>query len=540
MNALMQSRDFSAREIEMLDKFNPVIKFPSILKEWKHKIEETAADEKLTYFPIVFEMVDYDTLYQIAARGGFPQRYPHWSFGQEYDTYIKQHKFAVMKISEMIINTDPCYAYLMTSNQVIDQKMVMAHAYGHADFFKNNLWFLKTDRKMIGTCATHGKIVEKYIDQYGENVVEEFLDTCFSIQSLIDRHSLFIERKTKDESANIIEKEKDPKNEYDDILRFDVDPTDSYMDTFVNDPKSIKAEKEHADNLKNEEESRDHDLPEKDILLFLIKRAPLKPWQRHILSIIRNEAYYFAPQGMTKIMNEGWASYWHSHILTKKGICENSELIDYAIHHSGTMGSSRTLNPYKLGMEIFLDIEERWNKGQYGKDWDACDDLDEKGNWDTKEGRGREKMFEVSRLYNDVEFIDEFFTRDLAQKLKLYNWEKLHDLYYIKDREFENIKKNMLFGLSHSGIPNVSAIDADYQGNGTLLLKHHTDSDYIFEKKDAKRVIENIQRIWNKPVELHLTNANKKYIYKNSGASTAINTVGSEPTPQKRIYETYY
>ena len=156
------------------------------------------------------------------------------------------------------------------------------------------------------------------------------------------------------------------------------------------------------------------------MLLFLLEHAPLKDWQRDVLAIIRDEAYYFAPQGQTKIMNEGWASYWHSTIMTRHGLTD-AEVIDYADHHSGTMATSpHRLNPYKLGIELFRDIEERWNKGHFGPEYEACDDLHVKENWDKQLGLGREKIFEVRRIYNDVTFIDAFLTPEFCIKHKLF------------------------------------------------------------------------------------------------------------------------
>src|SRR5205807_9853267 len=124
-------------------------------------------------------------------------------------------------------------------------------------------------------------------------------------------------------------------------------------------------------------------------LLFLIKYAPLKPWQRDILSIVRDEAYYFAPQGQTKIMNEGWASYWHSTIMTERAL-EPWECIDYADHHSGTMAVQRgRINPYKLGIELFRDIERRWNMGHFGREGEEMENHEEKRHVDEKPGLGR-------------------------------------------------------------------------------------------------------------------------------------------------------
>ena len=133
------------------------------------------------------------------------------------------------------------------------------------------------------------------------------------------------------------------------------------MDPFINPPEALAAEVERQQEGAAEARSNFPAEPMRDVMLFLLEHAPLKPWQLDVLSIIRDEAYYFAPQGQTKIMNEGWASYWHRTIMTRHGL-EPADLIYYADHHSGTLASSPTrLNPYKLGIELFRDIEDRWN-----------------------------------------------------------------------------------------------------------------------------------------------------------------------------------
>ncbi|MEZ4662581.1 MAG: SpoVR family protein [Caldilineaceae bacterium] len=142
----------------------------------------------------------------------------------------------------------------------------------------------------------------------------------------------------------------------------------------------------------------------------------LEPWQQDIVAIVREEALYFAPQRQTKILNEGWASFWHSTIMTRH-VLSPDELIDYADHHSGTLATSPgRLNPYKLGIELLRDIEDRWNRGAFGPEYEACTSQAERANWDRQLGLGREKIFEVRRIYNDIGFIDEFLTRDLPKR----------------------------------------------------------------------------------------------------------------------------
>ena len=200
----------------------------------------------------------------------------------------------------------------------------------------------------------------------------------------------------------------------------------------------------------------------------------LKAWQHDVLAIIREEAYYFAPQGQTKIMNEGWASFWHSTIMTQKTL-HPSELVDYADHHSGTMATQPgRLNPYKLGIELLRDIEERWNKGQFGPEWDECDNLDARRKWDKQLGLGRQKIFEVRRIHNDVTFIDTFLTVDFCRRYKLFSYRHNDqtEMYEIESREFKKIKERLLFNLTNFGQPIIRVKDANHRNRGELYLQH--------------------------------------------------------------------
>ena len=158
------------------------------LLEWNQKIEAIAKDEGLDFFETRFEMVSYDKMSEIAAYGGFPTRYPHWRFGMEYERLSKSHTYGLSKIYELVINSNPCYAYLLEGNELVDQKLVMSHVYGHCDFFKNNFWFSRTNRKMLDSMANHASQVRRYQELYGVTVVEQFIDTCLSLENLIDVH----------------------------------------------------------------------------------------------------------------------------------------------------------------------------------------------------------------------------------------------------------------------------------------------------------------------------------------------------------------
>jgi stage V sporulation protein R len=462
------------------------------------EIEGHARRYGLDFFPTIFELIDADQLNAIAARGGFPTRYPHWRFGMEYEQLAKGYHYGLQKIYEMVINNNPCYAYLMRSNAAIDQKLVMAHVYGHCDFFKNNDWFSHTNRKMMDDMANHGTRIRRCMDEVGVEAVEDFIDACLSVEDLIDIYSPFIRRREAKDNYDFSEEARKKEEEKNKPPRFQAK---DYMDSFVNPRELMLRKADSAEQTKVDRQLPKR--PERDVLLFLLEYAPLNAWQHDVLSIIRDEAYYFAPQAQTKIMNEGWASYWHSTIMIRDGVTA-ADIVNYADHHSGTMASSPTqLNPYKVGIELFRDIEDRWNRGAFGREYDECDDPRERRRWDKQLGLGREKIFEVRRIHNDLTFIDEFLTLDFVRDHKLFRfgYNPGAEVYEIESREFPKVKQQLLQSLTNRGRPIIYVVDGNYKNRGELYLRHEfcgveLQMDY------AADTLRNLERLWGRPVHL--------------------------------------
>ena len=866
-------------------------RLPPHLSDIQREIEGYAKAFGLDFYETIFEVLGYDEINMVAAYGGFPNRYPHWRFGMEYEQLSKGYEYGLSKIYEMVINNNPSYAYLLESNMDVDQKLVMAHVYGHVDFFKNNFSFQHTNRKMMDEMANHATRLRRIIDKVGIEPVETFIDRCLSLENLINQHAPHFPAKSRDE---VVEQPIE-------VRGFKTNR--EYMAQFINpkeflDEQRKKLEDERAQKKKFPEK------PERDVLAFLIENAPLERWEADVLAVIREEAYYFAPQAQTKIANEGWAcigkdsriftsrgllrmeevvaglsdevsdgecprrvydrniirdhptvslqtrrglkltgsnnhrimsddgswvrldslsvggrvrisggadlwpqervsirwqpprrmtqhdiavragvshstvsrvlsgggtrktpervavavalyrsaenvalqdllpakreqiavpdevtpdlgaflgylvgdghisrvkhhlglttadveciehftslvhqlfglrcvvkwddgryrvlahsenasdflvealglthgssarqkqvpeavlrspkevvapflrayfdcdgyagkqgvilstssqtmgeqvqllllnfgilsrrrpqqdgcwhvqilgasaakfleeigfglsrkqqgltdyvhqrkwfkaekwedeiveithgradvydisveethryaacgfinhnSYWHSTIMTTRAL-KDSEIIDYADHHSGTMGTRPgAINPYKLGIELWRHVEERWNKGRFGKEYDECDDLRARRAWDKKLGLGRQKIFEVRKHYNDVTFIDEFLTADFAaeQKLFVYGFNEKANRWEILDREFQKVKRKLLQQLTNFGQPIIEVIDGNFENRGELLLAHRHDGvdlriDY------AKDTLVNLQAMWRRPV----------------------------------------
>jgi len=289
------------------------------------------------------------------------------------------------------------------------------------------------------------------------------------------------------------------------------------MDTFINPPDFIEDQKR---KLAQQEvkSKRNPSEPQKDVLAFLLDNAPLETWEHDVLAMIRDEAYYYAPQWQTKILNEGWASFWHSRILTEKAL-RDSEVIDYADHHSGTMAMQPgRINPYKIGIELLRDVEDRWNRGKFGKDYEQCDDIVAKRQWDKKLGLGKEKIFEVRRVCNDVTFIDEYLTPEFCERFKLYTYQfnRRTNQYEIADRDFKKIKEKTLFGLTNMGQPFIYVADGNYLNKGELLMLHkHMGVD--LDSRYTRETMRNLSEVWRRPVNLEteVDGQRKLFMYSN-------------------------
>jgi stage V sporulation protein R len=468
---------------------------PDLVK-LKEEIEGYAVEAGLDFYPVIFEVLDWNQLNEVAAYGGFPNRYPHWRHGMEFEDLSKRYAWGLSKIYEMVINNDPCYAYLLYANSIVDQKLVMAHVYAHCDFFKNNVYFAHTNRKMMDEMGNHRTRIMRYINRYGQDKVEDFIDACLSIDNLIDCHGAAIKRVREHPVQPLEGAESEAK-----VVR-KLRSGRQYMDKFINPPEFLK---EQQKRLEEEAvaEKKFPESPERDVMGFLLDYAALEKWQRDILSMLREEAYYFLPQGQTKIMNEGWACFHHSEIMTTRAL-KDSEIIDYADHHSGTVAMQPgRLNPYKIGLELLRDIEDRWNKGKFGKEYDECPDLVAKAKWDKKLGLGRKKIFEVRRLYSDITFMDEFLTPEFCKDYKLFTfaYNPSADQYEIASREFKKIKEKLLFQLTNFGNPIIAVAEGNYKNRGELLLKHfHEGVDLKIDY--ARETLKNLFKVWGRPANI--------------------------------------
>ncbi len=495
-----------------MSRFANQTALPSDIRDLQVQIEKQAAACGLDFYPVLFEMVNYSQMNEIAAYGGFPTRYPHWRFGMEYERIAKNYEYGLSKIYEMVINNNPSVAYLLEGNTWVDQKLVMAHVYAHVDFFKNNFAFRITDqgydrergqsiRKWIDTIANHAATMRRWINRLGIEAIEELIDTCLSLENLIDPQLPFAPHDLSSQSDTVDEESSE------ELPRLRVDH--AYMDPFIN-PESFVEEQRQKLADDKEKKKKFPETRVRDVLGFMLQHAPLERWERDVVAMIRREAYYFLPQRQTKIMNEGWATYWHSKLMTEE-LCQDDEIIDYADRCAGVLVTQQgQLNPYKLGVELYRHIEERWNRGQFGKEWEDCDSFSRRNNWDRRTGLGKQKIFEVRALYNDLTFIDEFLTPEFVAEQKMYafGYNPRHERWEIASRQFMQVKEQLLSSLTNGGNPFIYVDNANHGNRGELMLVHdHMGMDLRMDW--AEKCLESLVRLWKRPVELHTRTADK-------------------------------
>lgn len=422
-------------------------------------------------FPTRFEIVPATVMYEVGSYA-LPGRYSHWTFGKAYHKMKTMYDFGLSKIYEVVINSNPSYAFLLENNSLLQNKLVIAHVLGHVDFFKHNAYFAQTNRRMVDDAAMHARRINEYEFKYGRKVVEEFLDAVLSIEEHIDPN--FFIRKQREAKPS---EEEQPRRK----------SNDPYEDLASTSEREAAAK---ADAAKTEAEQFQ---PEKDLVWFILQNSPtLQPWQRDVMSMIHDEMLYFVPQMQTKIMNEGWASYWHSRIMRELDLPDH-EHMEFAELHSGVVSPHRNqLNPYYLGYKIFEDIEQRWDNPT----------AEEQEKLGRKPGEGRAKIFEVRELDNDVSFLRNYLTEELCEELDLFVYELVEEEEWtITEKRWEKVRDQLVANMTNFGFPYIEVTDGDYRGNRELFL-HHRYEGAELDVRYAHKVLEYVYKLWGRPVHL--------------------------------------
>lgn len=510
------------------DNTVPGVQLPKELKEYIPIILKACRDWGLDFYPTVVQLLTYDEISEIASYNGFPVRFPHWSFGMEYEELQRGYEFGMHKIYEMVINTNPCYIYNLSSNTLVDHLTVVAHATGHNDFFKNNIHFSATDTDMLNKMANHGTRIRNYMARWGKERVTEFIDYVMRIETLIDGAEAWTPRVVKDKIIRDERVYRQPK-------RLKVEQNRLYMEPFLNTSDFRQKQKEKIEKQDVADEIGLFKEPTKNVMAFLRDNAPLKPWQQDIISMLYEEAMYFYPQRLTKTLNEGWASTVDSVIMAEQGFValgqksEDCGIIEYANHKMGVLGGKYSMNPYKLGYYLLRDIKERWDKGRFGVEWEECNNIHQKENWDKNINLGKEKMFEVRKYYDDFTFIHEFFTEDFCREQEYFEWKKYpNGEFKIESRDFKSIKHKLMQRHLNGGLPDIRLTECNYRGSGSLFLQHNTDGRTLYDSH-IKDVLYAISSIWGRPVHLSTKNsANQEVVCSHYGKHESLFTTNTK------------
>lgn len=463
------------------------------------EITEIAQGFGLDFYPMRYEICPADIIYTFGAYG-MPTRFSHWSFGKTFNKMKMQYDFGLSKIYELVINSNPCYAFLLEGNSLIQNKLIVAHVLAHCDFFKNNARFGVSNRNMVESMSATAERISQYEMDYGTEAVEKFIDAILAIQEHVDPTLIKPYQLDKKRYIEMIQKEKERSSgtEY----------VSAYDDLWNLDPELI-AEREAA--AKAADVKRFPPEPEKDIVWFIEEYSPiLEDWQRDIMTMLRDEMLYFWPQIETKIMNEGWASYWHQRIIRELDLTSD-ETIEFAKLNSSVVVPSRhSLNPYYLGLKIFEDIERRWDKPT----------KEEMERFGRQPGQGRDKIFEVREFDSDISFLRNYLTKELVDDLDLYIFEKKGPEWKITDKSWENIREQLVYSKVNGGFPSLYVKDGDFNRVGELYLSHNYEGTEL-DLKYVERTLPYVVQLWGKNVHLETFVEDKKIVFSCDGKKTS-------------------
>jgi len=421
------------------------------LKEWDDRICEIAQGYGLDWFPIDYEVCDYYEMIGHMSYHGMPSHFNHWSFGKSFERTHSMYNAGASGLPyELIINSNPSIAYLMRQNELFLQILIMAHCVGHSDFFKNNRCFKDTDPKnVVSRMRNAKKRIQGYIEDtsIGIDKVERFIDNLQALSFQTNRYG--IPRKSKKE-----------------ILDSEIERYNKLKDM------GITLDSSHFEgNLLK---------PDYDLFAFFQEygRHKFKDWQLDILDIMHRESLYFIPQIKTKILNEGWASFWHYKILHEMNLEDKFHIPFLKLHNAVVRPHIGGLNPYHIGFYIFQKIERE-------QGLDAC--------------------FEVREIHDDVSACRIFLEEEDIRELNIFSYVRKQygevQISEVADEEdWKIIKQDMLKSIGVGSIPQiyVERIEKD----GSLVLKHEYDGRDL-DLEHAEKVVGHVKDLWKDDVRLY-------------------------------------
>ncbi len=444
------------------------------LEYWDARIREKVLEFGLTCYTQEFELCDHTQMLSLMAYSGMPSHYPHWSYGKAFERQKTLYDHGVAGLPyEMVINSDPCLAYLMRQNSLALQILTIAHVYGHNDFFANNFTFSHRRADLaVENFKNHANRVRSYVadPSIGQDKVEAVLDAAHAL-SLQCRRNPGIRHRDPEEQKEVALAAAGPAP----------DPFQA-----IHKRPSYSEPELHRVPLE----------PEEDLLLFIRDYAPkLADWQQDLLSIVHEQTQYFLPQIETKIMNEGWACYWHRTIMNSLDLPAELHMEFLVRHNQVVRPIPGDINPYHLGLKVWDDIVRRHDDptpaeiAQYGK----------------PDRSGRDAIFQIREVDRDVSFLRRFLTQPLMREMDMIEVEPQGEdmvVSKISDEEsWQQVKNTLLAFIGMGSTPVIRVIDGDYGGNRTLLLEHDFDGRELLLEYTEKS-LRHLHQLWGRPVIL--------------------------------------
>ncbi|QYJ80130.1 SpoVR family protein [Shewanella acanthi] len=469
-----------------------------LLQDYLREIERVAAIYKLNAYPNQIEIITAEQMMDAYAGIGMPIGYTHWSFGKRFIETEQGYKRGQMGLAyEIVINSNPCIAYLMEENTITMQALVMAHAcFGHNSFFKNNYLFKTwTDASSIIDYLVFAKnYISDCEQKYGVDQVESVIDSCHALMNYgVDRYKRPSEISFREEQARQKDRE-------------------AYLQSQVNDLwRTIPMQQNQPSATKRRFPAE----PQENILYFIEKNAPLlEPWQREIIRIVRKMAQYFYPQKQTQVMNEGWATFWHYTILNHlydDGVVSDRFMMEFLQSHTGVVAqpdyNSRYyngINPYALGFAMFTDLrricehptdeDREWFPDIAGSDW-------------------LETLHFAMQNFKDESFISQYLSPRVIRQFKLFGIHDDEKRNYLSvsaihdELGYQDIRTLLSQQYNLSNLePNIQVHNVEINGDRSLTLRYIPSND-IPLANTYKEVLKHLHRLWGFSVSIEQLNS---------------------------------
>jgi stage V sporulation protein R len=455
----------------------------SDLAEWDKRIQDKAAEFGLTWYPQEFEICDHNGMLGYMAYSGMPSHYPHWSYGKSYEKLKTLYDYGVSGLPyEMVINSNPAIAYLMRDNTLMLQILTIAHVYGHNDFFKNNFTFKSATRAelTIETFKAHALRVRRYMEDpsIGVERVERILDSAHALSWQCRRNLAIKKLSPEEQIERAIENSR---------------------------PRQDPFQRLHArPEFKEAETQRVPLEPDEDLLLFVRDYNPfLAEWERDLLTIVSEETKFVLPMMETKIMNEGWASYWHKKIVEALEL-EQGLHIEFIVRHNQVLRPiPGQINPYHLGFKIWEDM--------YRRNTNPTQDEIKKYGAPTKDGTA--KIFEAREVERDSSFLRRYLTEELMREMDIFEYESRGDelvIDKVSDVEgWKTVKETLIKNVGSSSLPVIKVEDGDFGHNRTLYMKHYHDGRDL-QLEYAEKTLAFAYRLWGRETVLETSLQGKR------------------------------